>query len=406
MSRVWLIARHHFLKEASKRSFLIILFSMPLFVAFTVGMGYLFAQLEKESTRLGVVDEAGYLVKDLEVPDDVDVEIVALENEDAAQAALENGEIDAFYLMPADYTVTREGELVYYEAPPYDAVTYFHDWLRVNILAGQSPAVVERVLDGATVNVRATESNREFAGGAPNAGHFLPLIAALIFAFLVMTTSGYMTEVLVEEKINRTMEIVVSSISTSKMIAGKIIGAVGIAVLQLLVWVLFIVATVWLGANVLNIGWLQALEPLWADLWMMIIVAAPAYLAIAAFMTLIGTTLVDSHDAEQAGPLVFLILFLPVYLLVPIIQNPNGALSIALSLFPGTSVTTLAIRSLFSTVPVWQIALSAGIGAATAVFTIWLAGTAFRRSMLRYGQPLRLRELFRGKKAALRSVSS
>ena len=102
--------------------------------------------------------------------------------------------------------------------------------------------------------------------------------------------------------------------------------------------------------------------------------------------------------------LFFLPLFLPLYLMIPIMQNVNGPLSLGLSFFPLTSVMTMAIRNMFMEIPVWQVALSATIALAGGVVAVWLAGKAFRMSMLRYGQRLKWRDLFARRRSASESV--
>jgi len=394
MSKVWLIAQHQFRQEVSKRSFLLVLFSLPLFLTFTIGFGYLASRLEQESsTTLGYVDQAGLLVRTLTEPED-DVLLVPFETKETAQTALETGQIEAYYVLAADYADTRQAELVYFEQPHYYATRHFQNVVRLNLMADQSPAVVDRALSGAKVTVRATESKRNFPAGGPSAGQFVPLIAAAIFTFLVLTTSGYLMQVIVAEKENRTMEIVVSSVSPTQMMSGKIIGAVGIAVTQLAVWLAFLAGAAWLGGSLLGIGWLQNINLNWRDILTIVMVALPSYLFIAALMTTVGSTLVESQEAQQAGALFFFPLFLPVYLVLPIMQNLNGPLSLGLSLVPLTSVTTMAIRSIFMEIPAWQIALSAAVSFVSGIVMVWLAGRAFRRSMLRYGQRLKWRDLF------------
>ena len=396
MSKVWLIVEQHFRQEVLTRSFLIVLFSMPLFLSFTIGLGYLTTRLERKSTTLGYVDQAG-LVVSTQVPSGRDeVKLLPLQTREAAQAALEAGQIAAYYVLPADYRQSHKAELVYFQAPPYSATSYFSDVVRRNLLAGQSPAVVERMLSGASVTVRAIKSNRYYPDGGPGAGQFLPLLASAIFAFLVLTTSGYMMEVLVREKENRTVEVIFTSVSPGQMLAGKIIGTVGIALLQLTVWAVFLVGAVWLGSHVLAISWLQNVHLNWRDLLLILAVILPTYLFIAALMTMIGTTLVESQEVQQVGPLLFLLLLLPIYLVIPLIQNPNNPLAMGMSLFPITSVMTLAMRSILWEVPLWQFALAAAIALACGLITIWLAGKAFRVGMLRYGQRLSWRDLLGG----------
>jgi ABC-2 type transport system permease protein len=95
-----------------------------------------------------------------------------------------------------------------------------------------------------------------------------------------------------------------------------------------------------------------------------------------------------------------MLLFLPIYLLVPIAQAPNGPLALGFSFFPMTSVVTIALRNLFIEVPSWQVAVSAAVALASGIVMVWLASKAFRTSMLRYGQRLRWRDLFQRRSAS------
>jgi ABC-2 type transport system permease protein len=393
MSKVWLIARHQFKKEVSQRSFLILLFSLPLFLAFTVGFGYLVSQLENDKTWLGYVDRAGILVQTVQ-EEEQDVQLVPFASVSEARAALDEEHISAYYVIPPEYAGGGEVELLFVEPPPYAAVRAFEDMVRLNLLAGQSPVVVERALSGANLTVLASDSGRAFPNRGPAPGQFLPIVVAVIFAFLALTTSGFMAEAVVEEKESRTMEIIVTSVSPGRMMNGKILGALGIALLQLTVWLVFLAAAVWLGRDVLGVEWLRQFTPEWRDLGLILLVALPSYVFIAAAMTAIGASLIEGQEAQQVGPLFFLIIFLPTFLLIPIATKPDGVIAVVFSLIPGTSVVTLAIRNLFTQIPVWQYAAAAAIATLCAALMIWAAGRAFRISMLRYGRRLNWRELF------------
>jgi len=400
MLKMCLIARYQLMQEMRNRSFFLVLFSMPLFLTLAIGLGYLVSRLEQTSTTVGYVDPAGLLIRMPAEPEKSDVRLVRFDTPQAARAALEEGQVDAYYLLSADDAGAHQAELVYLEPPHPSAMRHFQYVIRLNLMADQPPAVADRALSGANLTVRATESKREFPSGAPIADQFAPLIAAAIYAFLVLTTSGYMMQVVVEEKENRTIEIMVSSVSPAQMMTGKIAGALGIALMQLAVWLAFLAGAKWLGGTVLEIGWLQNLNPNWGDMLPITVVALPSYLCIAALMTIVGTTMVGRQEAQQAGPLFFMLLFVPMYLLVPITKNLNGPLSLGLSLFPVTSVLTIGIRSVFAEIPGWQTALSATIALASGTIMVWLAGKAFRMNMLRYGQRLRWRELLTRRRSA------
>jgi ABC-2 type transport system permease protein len=399
--KVWLIAQYHFLQEARKRSFLVLLFALPLFLAFSAGMGWVFSVVHNERATLGYVDPGGLLADPGAGPAEPDVTLIRFGTEAEAHQALEAGEIDAYYLLPVEDTgrANLPASLIYFEPPPYVAARYFENLVRRNAMAGQPALLVERLIAGASVTVRATRSNREFPNGDPTVAQFLPLIAAAIFSFLVLTTFGYLGEAVVVEKENRTMEVVITSVSAGRLMAGKILGGVGIALLQLLVWLVCLVLIVFEGGTVLGVEWLQNIDPNWRDVALVAIVALPVYLLLAALTTVLGATLVEAQEVQQLGGLALILLFLPVYLLVPLIQEPSGPLALVFSFFPLTSVVTIALRSLLVEVPAWQAGVAAAIALACALLMVWLAGKAFRLSMLRYGQRLRLGELFRGRPA-------
>jgi ABC-2 type transport system permease protein len=400
MSRVWYVARHHFTQEVKKRSFLIVLFSLPLFMGLSLGLGFLFESLQNSATVVGYVDEANFVTQPLETDEDR-VVLQSYADRASAQQALATDRVDAYYVIPADYAETGQVELIAFESPNWRGISAFEDLMRLNLVASRDPDLVARALYGATVTIRAADSDREFPARGPSAGSFLPVAGALIFSFMVLTTSGYMAESVAVEKENRTMEIVVSSISPRRLMAGKTLGAIAIAVLQLIVWSLFLAIGVWVGGRSLGIAWLQDVKPAWGDLAGLIVVAIPAYFFVSGLMTMIGAMMTSTNDAQQIGPLIFLVLLLPIYLMAPLSSNPNGTVALIFSFIPATSVMTIGLRSLFIQVPTWQIAVATITGTLGAALAVWGAGAALRLAMLRYGQRLRLRELLERKQGSV-----
>jgi ABC-2 type transport system permease protein len=394
MDKVVLIAQHHFLQEARKRSFILLMFALPLFLVATMSIGYLFSRLENRALTLGYVDPAGILADVApEAIDEPNVRLIPFETAALASSALRDGEIDAYYVLPSTLSA-RNAQLIYVDPPRYSATRAFENLIRRSVLSDQPELLVDRAISGASITVHAVDRHRDFPSGNPGVGDFLPLIVAAVYAFLVLTTFGYLAEAVVVEKENRTIEVIVTSTSPGRMMTGKIVGGVFIALLQMVVWILCLVFAVWLGSSVLDISWLQDLNLHWRDAWMTVAVALPSYLLIAAITTAIGATMSDAHEVQQLGGFAFVILFLPLYLLVLIIQNPNGPIALAFSFFPLTSVTTIALRSLLMQVPTWQVLVASVLTLACGIFMVWVAGRAFQTSMLRYGRRTHFRELF------------
>jgi ABC-2 type transport system permease protein len=397
MTKVWSIARYHFRQETGKRSFALVLLSLPLFLALAVGMGVLFESVARKFSVIGVVDPAGVLT-DMRLPARYqnDVQLVAFDTPEVAQVALESEEVAAYYALAPDFMESRRVEMYYRTFPGHVATRAFVDLVRQNTLAGYTPEIVERAAAGASVTVRSVDGRRDYPENGPAAGQVAPAAAALIFVFLLMTTAGYMVEALVTEKENRTIEVVVSSVSPGQMMQGKTLATLGIALMQLVVWIVFLAAAVWAGGNLLDIAWFQDIRVGWRDLLLLLVVAAPATFFTAALMILIGTLLGDTQEANQASGFLFIPLFLPVYLIIPVMQNAGGPLAIGLSLFPLTSVMTLGIRSVFQEVAAWEFIAASAIALGFGMAVLWLAARMFRASMLRYGQRLDLRKALTG----------
>lgn len=392
MSKIWLVAEQQFKKEVFKRGFLLALIAMPLFLGFTAAMGWLGGRMQQQTTTLGYVDQSNALGQMPATLDD-QVSLVRFDTPEAARAALESGQIDAYYALSPDYPQDNRTELVYIQG--FDGGWAFTQAVRRNLLAGETQAVAERALAGPEMAVHATSLNKTVTMGSPGLQEFLPLIMAALFAFLVMTVAATLMEAMAAEKQNRTIEIVVSSISPGQMMAGKIIGVVGMALLLAASWITILLVFAWFGANIMAWDWLQGISIDGRDLALLLIVALPSFVCMAALMVALGATVVDAQEAQQLGAVAFLIIFVPIYLFFVFGDNPNGPLAIAFSLFPLTSVSTLAVRSMFMQVPTAQFLAAALIALVSAVIMIWLAGKLFRANMLRYGQGLRLGQMVR-----------
>lgn len=391
MSKTWTIARHHFLLEARKRSFLLVLFSMPLFLLVTVGFAMLVDTFESrdEAGLLGIVDTEDALV---------DVPVHPLwrmyESADAAAAALDADAIAAYAILSRDDNGGFLADILYTDGVPSEAIGALRTTARTLLVGDVDPAAAERLLGAKSLSVTAISANRSFAATGPDPATFLPLLLAVMFVFLILTTSGYLLNVIVTEKEHRTMELMLSSVSTRQLMSGKIAGALAIAALQLFVWLGCLALALWVGRAIFDWGWLAAFSVPWRDVGALLLLTMPAYVLIGALLTIVGGTLIESQEAQQLGGLFIFPLFIPIYLLVPLSSAPNGAVAQAMTYIPFTAPVTFGIRTIFMQVPWHQIALGSAISTMSAVALIWLAGQALRFTLLRYGKRVSLRELF------------
>jgi ABC-2 type transport system permease protein len=132
-----------------------------------------------------------------------------------------------------------------------------------------------------------------------------------------------------------------------------------------------------------------------AYFWLTLLTFLPAFVMIAALMAMVGATVTETREAQQVAGLFSLPLFVPLWFITPLLQDPNSTLALVFTFIPFTAPLTLPLRAAYSTVPLWQSALSIGLLFASAIGAMWLAGRVFRMGMLRYGKRLSLKEIFK-----------
>ncbi len=220
----------------------------------------------------------------------------------------------------------------------------------------------------------------------------LPVLAGVLFIIAVNISGGYLLQAVVEEKENRTMEILVTSVSPDQLMTGKILGDLLVGLTQLVVWILFAVIALRFLPLFIPIGEVPKIE--FSYLLLIAATMLPSFVMVAAAMGAIGATATESREAQQVAGWFTLPIMIPLWFITTIMFNPNGPLAVGMSLFPLTAPIALPLRAMFTTVPAWQIILVIAALILLAIFSLWLSGRVFRLGMLRYGKRVSLREVF------------
>ena len=249
----------------------------------------------------------------------------------------------------------------------------------------------------------------------------------LIYIF-VLTYGGMVMQSVMEEKTNRIMEIMVSSVKPFQLMMGKIIGVALVGFTQLLVWgimvSLIITAVGWIFGIDTGTGTLpgtdmsaiagadpQALAqaasgsnsemftalmnlPLLELAVMFLFYFIGGYLLFASFFAAVGASVNAQEDSSQFTLPVMLFLMFGLYAAMGSLENTDGPLAFWTSIFPLTSPIVMMVRIPFG-VPLWQEALSLAVLYATAVATVWLAAKIYRVGILMYGKKPTLKEMLK-----------
>jgi ABC-2 type transport system permease protein len=354
-------------------------------------MGMYLESTQENDAPIGYVDHSDVL--DSALPGPGDIPMIAYNDETQARRALDDGEIQAIFVVSPGYWQSGDVQLLFNKPPGRGAVGEFYDFMQTNLLYSQSEEIAQRAILGNTLIIRNIQDGREFNSGGPTFSYVVPLFLSIVFIGMVILSSGYLMDAVFKEKENRTVEVLSTSLSPMQLIGGKVIGVVTISLVLLLSWILLGILVVFLGGHIFGWTWLQNPQVDWGGVLKVTAIAIPSYVTACALLFTAGVLIATRQESDQIGPFIFLAYLLPLYFAIPLGGSPNGLLAILLSMLPVTSLLSIGIRSVFITIPLWQIAASFSIQILAALGALWLAARSYRLGMLRYGKRLRLNEI-------------
>ena len=402
MRNFWLLARTEYWKMVKRRGFLIGTAGIPLLLMLIMGVSIMVAVGNNTDLPIGYIDQSGILVEGLnpaETTEESFTSFAAFSDEATAQTALEAGNIQAYFVVPADYLSNNRMDLYYWDEDPSESIYGdISDFIRVNLVAAQPANIQERLVDGPRLVVRTADGSREFNSELVFS-FLIPFVAAFFFLFVVMGSSGYLLQVVTDEKESRTVEIMMTTVTPTQLIGGKTFGLMLMSLTQILIWLGTAVLVVIVAAAFITD--LPTLSVPWPLIFIVIVFFIPAYALVAGMMATIGSSFGEPQHAQQVAGIINLLFLLPFFFMALFFTAPNSPVIIALTFFPTTSFLTVMMRWGMSTMPVWQVVVSWLILVVTAVFFFWFAAKVFRQGMLNYGKSLSLKETW----AAMRTNS-
>jgi len=395
MRNFWLLAKNEYWKMVKRRGFLVGTLGIPLILVLVMGVSIFVMVSDDSDLPVGYVDHSGVLAAGL-LPalaeDGTFTTFTPFSAEEAAQSALEAGDIQAYFVLPPNYLSENHLELYYWEDDPSLSVNSdMRRFIRLNAVAQQPAAVRDRLVAGTDLVVRTADGSREFDGAAIFS-FFIPFIAAFFFLFVVMGASGYLLQVVTDEKENRTVEIMMTTVSPVQLIGGKTVGLMLMSLTQIFIWIMSGVLLVVVGAAIFT-EFPRITVP-WSLILIVVLFFLPAYALVAGMMATIGSAVGELQQAQQISGILNLLFLLPFFFMGLFFAAPESPVLVALTFFPTTSFLTVMMRWGMSTMPVWQVVVSWLILVGTAVFFFWLAAKVFHMGMLRYGKSLSVKEMW------------
>ena len=401
MKKTWTITRHEFKTTIRRISFILLTISFPvlgimgmlIYVGVTQWGG---EGPPPEDLRIGYVDETD-MFDEYTNPDGV--VFILYGTNDEARDALFSEEVSEYFIISEDYLetglidrYTTEREL----GQPQTTMALMEDFLVANLLSDEvSDEVLERAqtpllpvsyrLDPETGGVIPPEN--------PFTAFAMPYVFALLFMMSLFFTSGYLLQGVSEEKENRLIEILLSSVSARQLLTGKVIGLGAAGLIQIVIWLISSVALLAIASLFISLP-----EGLTIPIGLIvfgIVYFVLGYLLFGILMTAIGSIGSTARESSQWTTIIVLPAIIPLMLIGLFIENPGHLVFTVLTLFPITAPVAAVMKLSIGALPVWELMLSIAILITSILGAMWLASRVFRTFLLMYGKRPSFREIRR-----------
>jgi ABC-2 type transport system permease protein len=263
--------------------------------------------------------------------------------------------------------------------------------------AGIPEAQLKELMRGVKIRTARLTASGERAEN-PGLAFGLTYLSAFLAYTLVVGYGLSILRSVLEEKTSRIAEVLLSSVTAGRLLAGKLLGAAGAAVLQVGMWAVMVAAAFGVLLAMDDSGVVRRILTqidFPAALWMALLVfVILGFLLYGAMFASIGAAVTTEQEAQSLQTLGVLPTVLPLVLGTRIIEAPAGALATTLSLVPFTSPIAMPMRMVAAPVPPWQIALSLVLLFTGFVVITWAAGKILRIGVLSVGRKATAAELW------------
>lgn len=425
MHKIWLIFQREYLVRVRKKSFIIMTLLAPLLLAALLVIPIFLATISDKADTIAVLDESGLFAGKFKQEDNRRYVPVRGSLEAAKQDFLKGDHTALLYIPRLDLDKPAGIRLYAKSNASITNKIAIEASLRKEIEAmklqrsGLSPETIAGLK--ADINVATTNLSPE---GEKDNNAMVTSAAAYVGAFLIyMFIFIYGVQIMrgvIEEKTNRIVEVIISSVKPFQLMMGKILGIAAVGLTQFLLWLILSTlvttavssafsdelqaseqATVMAQAQAANpqaqeIGQaMQALDNLNLPLILgcFVFYFLGGYLLYGALFGAVGAAVDNETDTQQFMlPITIPLILSFVVAQTVIIRNPDGPVAFWMSVIPFTSPISMMLRIPFG-VPAWELALSMVLLVAGFVLTTWIAARIYRVGILMYGKKVNYREL-------------
>ena len=431
MSKLTLIIKREFIAKVRNKSFIVMTFLSPLlFVGMAVLIGFLTSMNKDSLTQIAIHDEVGYLKNDFKSDKHtLYVDLSEMPFSIAKDTAGKNYK-GMLFIPKVAALPELDGKVEYIsdDSPSMEFITNVERVINAKITQenlddlGFDTEKIEKAKAKTSLKLSKFSGEESLKGLNEIKVAIGGFMGYMIMMFIIIYGNFVMRSV-IEEKTNRIIEIIISSVKPFQLMMGKIIGNSLAGILQFMIWavvgaLLFFIASSFFG---LQMGASSAVSPEMMEqaqqaaglskvqLYINEILNLPLTLMLVSFVIFfiggyflysslyaaIGAAVDSETDSQQFLLPIIMPLMLAVYIgFFTVINDPHGTVATVFSIIPFTSPIVMLMRIPFG-VPIWQLILSIVLLFATFAFVVWFASKIYRVGILMYGKKPTWKELYK-----------
>ena len=430
MSKIGIIIEREYMERVKKKSFIFTTILMPLLMLGLMALpALIMAYVDGSETKIAVVDNSGSIAQHL--TDTHEVKFVDVRGI-TVDSAMNTRDTDGVLVIPENIITSSKGSLKLLSNGPSSFTTESIITSQVNKiieterLKSHNIADLDRILDEVNANVSIStirsdsDSNDEVLSSEISFAIGLGM-AFILYMFLMLYGQMVMTSI-IEEKNNRVLEVVVSSVSPMQLMIGKIVGVALVAVTQIVLWgILLTIMSGWVLPAIipaesmndiaaLRAGNVEAMSDMGSVdmiaalstltqvghliglIALMTVFLVMGFLVYSSIFAAIGSAVDNIQDASQLTSFAIFPIILGLTFAMVAAGDPMGPLAFWTSMFPLTSPMVMVARIPFG-IPAWEVWLSLVLLLAGFLAMVWIAGKIYRVGIFMYGKKPSLKEI-------------
>ena len=437
MNKILLVARREFLSRVQKKTFLLTTILLPLLIFVFYALIIYFSVKSGDNLHIAVADEANILDGNIHSKEDMNFELVKNQTAESLNTALENKKYDGYIFIPSTYELMGKDSLQLKSNKAIGIMTRekiqksFNDILEEKRLLALhiSKAQLDSIQNNANRIKFATVSGKTDDDSKAGVSYIVGYISGFMIYIILFIYGSMVMRGVMEEKVSRIAEVIISSVKPFQLMMGKITGIGAVGLVQFIIWIVLVFGLQLLlpliFPDLLNQMHGQPIQPAgiqaaqaikdnggmteimrsFSQINFPLIIGCfifyflGGYLLYSSLFAAVGSAVnEDPQDAQSLMLPITMPIIFAIVIMTKAVNEPNSGLAVFGSLFPLTSPIVMMARiahGIPDGVSLWELILSMVLLIAGFIATTWLAAKIYRTGILMYGKKPTWKEMWK-----------